>query len=151
MIRRVFMIFAAAMLIALPNVASAMTIEKIVSPSGIEAWLVREKSVPLITLNYAFHGGASQDDADKSGAAHFAADLLDEGAGVGARLTWRLPGPARTGRWPRQPEARPVCGGHRCERRAHYFDLHEPRGLGPDNRWRQHTGAAAERREVNPS
>ena len=61
--------------------ASAMTIEKIVSPSGIEAWLVREKAVPLITLNYAFHGGATQDDADKSGTGHFAADLLDEGAG----------------------------------------------------------------------
>jgi zinc protease len=75
------MFFAAAVLIALPTVASAMTIEKIVSPSGIEAWLVREKSVPLITLNYAFRGGASQDDAGKSGAAHFAADLLDEGAG----------------------------------------------------------------------
>jgi zinc protease len=37
--------------------------------------------VPLITLNYAFRGGTSQDDASKSGAAHFAADLLDEGAG----------------------------------------------------------------------
>ena len=58
-----------------------MTIEQIVSPSGIEAWLVREKSMPLVTLNYSFHGGASQDDADKSGAAHLAADLLDEGAG----------------------------------------------------------------------
>ena len=81
MIRRAYMLFAAAMLIALPDIASAMTIEKIVSPSGIEAWLVREKSVPLITLNYAFHGGASQDDAGKSGAAHFTADLLDEGAG----------------------------------------------------------------------
>jgi len=81
MIRRACMFFAAAVLIALPSVASAMTIEKIVSPSGIEAWLVREKSVPLVTLNYAFRGGASQDDADKSGAAHFAADLLDEGAG----------------------------------------------------------------------
>jgi zinc protease len=81
MIRRACMLFAAAALIALPNVASAVTIEKIVSPSGIEAWLVREKSVPLTTLNYAFRGGTSQDDAGKSGAAHFTADLLDEGAG----------------------------------------------------------------------
>jgi zinc protease len=75
------MVFAAAGLIAATNAASAVTIEKIVSPSGIEAWLVRDKSVPLITMNYAFNGGASQDDADKSGTAHFAADLLDEGAG----------------------------------------------------------------------
>ena len=81
MIRRACTFLAAAVLIAATNAASAVTIEKIVSPSGIEAWLVRDKSVPLITLNYAFNGGASQDDAGKSGAAHFAADLLDEGAG----------------------------------------------------------------------
>ena len=58
-----------------------MTIEKIVSPAGIEAWLVREQTVPLVTLNYAFHGGSSQDEADKSGTANLAADMLDEGAG----------------------------------------------------------------------
>ncbi len=70
-----------AVLIAGSSAASAMSIEKIVSPSGIEAWLVREKAVPLVTLNYAFHGGATQDEADKSGTANLAADLLDEGAG----------------------------------------------------------------------
>ncbi len=63
------------------SAASAMTIEKIVSPSGIHAWLVREHAVPLIALNYAFHGGASQDAAAKGGAASLAANLLDEGAG----------------------------------------------------------------------
>jgi zinc protease len=61
--------------------ASAMNIEKIVSPSGISAWLVRERAVPLVTLNYAFHGGSTQDPADKSGAANLATDTLDEGAG----------------------------------------------------------------------
>ena len=50
--------------------ASAMKIEKIVSPSGIEAWLVREQAVPLVALNYAFHGGSSQDTADKAGIAN---------------------------------------------------------------------------------
>ena len=82
MIRLVASIFfAAAAAIASTNAASAMAIEKIVSPGGIEAWLVREKSLPLVTLNYAFHGGASQDDADKAGTANLTADLLDEGAG----------------------------------------------------------------------
>jgi zinc protease len=71
---------ALALLTAAPA-ASAMQIEKIVSPSGIEAWLVREQTVPLVSLNYIFRGGSSQDDADKSGAANLAADLLDEGAG----------------------------------------------------------------------
>ena len=68
-------------LIGCAGTTSAMTIEKIVSPSGIEAWLVREKAVPLVTLNYAFHGAAAQDEADKAGTANLAADLLDEGAG----------------------------------------------------------------------
>ncbi len=72
---------AALALLAGAPAASAMTIEKIVSPSGITAWLVREHSVPLVALNYAFHGGSAQDEADKSGTANLAADLLDEGAG----------------------------------------------------------------------
>ena len=71
---------ALALLTAAPA-ASAMTIEKIVSPSGIEAWQVRENSVLLVALNYAFHGGSTQDEADKTGTASLAADLLDEGAG----------------------------------------------------------------------
>jgi zinc protease len=68
-------------LFGLAPAASALTIEKVVSPSGIAAWLVREHSAPLVVLNYAFHGGSTQDDADKAGTANFAADLLDEGAG----------------------------------------------------------------------
>jgi len=70
---------AAALLAASP--ASAVTIEKITSPAGIQAWLVREKAVPLIALNYAFRGGSTQDPAEKSGAANLATGLLDEGAG----------------------------------------------------------------------
>src|SRR5471030_552305 len=58
-----------------------MNIETITSPSGIAAWLVREQTVPLVTLSYVFHGGASQDEAEKSGTANLAADMLDEGAG----------------------------------------------------------------------
>jgi zinc protease len=73
--------FAALALLAAAPAASAMTIEKIVSPSGIEAWLVRENSAPLVALNYAFHGGSTQDEADKAGTASLAANLLDEGAG----------------------------------------------------------------------
>lgn len=71
---------ALALTAAVPS-AAAMQIEKIVSPSGIRAWLVRESAVPLVALNYAFHGGSSQDEAGKAGAASLAANLLDEGAG----------------------------------------------------------------------
>jgi zinc protease len=61
--------------------ASAMTIEKITSPSGIDAWLVREQSTPLVALNFAFNSGSSQDAADKAGTANLTGDMLDEGAG----------------------------------------------------------------------
>ena len=61
MIRILSFLFCLVALGAAAENASAMTIEKIVSPSGIEAWLVHENAVPLVTLNYAFHGGASQD------------------------------------------------------------------------------------------
>ena len=57
------------------------TIERVVSPGGIEAWLVREPSVPLIAVDFAFRGGANQDPADKPGVANMVAALLDEGAG----------------------------------------------------------------------
>jgi zinc protease len=67
--------------LALPRSADATTVERIVSPSGIEAWLVREPSVPLIAFDFAFKGGATQDPVDKAGVATMTAALLDEGAG----------------------------------------------------------------------
>ncbi|MBS0245534.1 MAG: insulinase family protein [Proteobacteria bacterium] len=74
---------AGALLLALVQAApsSAMTIEKVVSPKGITFWLVREKAVPLVALNYAFKGGATQDPVGKGGTANLVGDTLDEGAG----------------------------------------------------------------------
>jgi len=70
----------AALLASQPS--QAMTkIERVVSPGGIEAWLVREPSIPLIALEFSFRGGASQDPVDKPGTAYMAASALDEGAG----------------------------------------------------------------------
>jgi zinc protease len=71
----------AGMLAAAPLGAHATTVERIVSPRGIPAWLVREPSVRLIAVNFAFRGGANQDPADKAGLATMTASLLDEGAG----------------------------------------------------------------------
>ena len=73
--------FVTFVFVALAGAAQAMTIEPIVSPSGIKAWLVREQATPLVALNFAFHGGSSQDSAEKIGTANLAGDLIDEGAG----------------------------------------------------------------------
>jgi zinc protease len=72
--------------------AAAMTIEKVVSPGGIEAWVVRDKAVPVIAVEFAIAGSADQDPADKPGVANMATSLLDEGAGPfdGAEFHARL-------------------------------------------------------------
>jgi zinc protease len=62
-------------------VAGATTIERVVSPGGIEAWLVHERAVPLIAVELAFTGGAVQDPSGKAGTASLTASLLDAGAG----------------------------------------------------------------------
>ena len=61
--------------------ALATTIERVVSPGGIEAWLVHEPAVPLIAIDFAFIGGAVQDSAGKGGTAQLVASLLDDGVG----------------------------------------------------------------------
>ena len=61
--------------------ASATTIERVTSAGGIEAWLVHERAVPLIAVEFAFAGGAVQDSAGKAGTAALTASLLDSGAG----------------------------------------------------------------------
>jgi zinc protease len=59
----------------------AATVQTIVTPGGIEAWLVEDYAVPLVALEFAFTGGAAQDPAGKPGTATLLAGLLDEGAG----------------------------------------------------------------------
>ena len=70
------------MTIALATVpARAVGIQEIVSPGGIKAWLVEDYTVPVVSMNIAFRGGAAQDPEDKPGLAHLMSGLLDEGAG----------------------------------------------------------------------
>mgnify|MGYP005815917005 CR=1 FL=1 len=61
--------------------AQAMKIERVVSPGGIEAWLVQEDEVPVIVMNVSWEGGSASDPKGKEGLANFVSGLLDEGAG----------------------------------------------------------------------
>ena len=80
--RRAAMALTAALVIALGvQPARATTIERVVSPGGIEAWLVRDSAVPMIAVEFGFLGGANQDPATKPGVASLTAALIDEGAG----------------------------------------------------------------------
>ena len=60
----------AVMTIALVSVrlpARAATVQEITSPGGIKAWLVEDYTVPIVTMNIAFRGGAAQDPVGKAG------------------------------------------------------------------------------------
>lgn len=62
--------------------ARAMDVQRVVSPGGIEAWLVEDHSNPLIALDVVFSGaGAAADPAEKHGLAEFTSSVIDEGAG----------------------------------------------------------------------
>ncbi|HEX7968020.1 MAG TPA: pitrilysin family protein [Stellaceae bacterium] len=70
----------ALLLVAIPAQA-ANKIEEVRSASGITAWLVEDHSLPVVTLDVSFRGGAALDPADKAGLAMLTSNLLDEGAG----------------------------------------------------------------------
>ena len=75
------MALVVAALVALCVPASATKIERVVSPGGIEFWFVRDGTVPLVSIEFAFRGGATQDPDDKAGLAEMTVSTLDEGAG----------------------------------------------------------------------
>ncbi|MFN3461889.1 MAG: M16 family metallopeptidase [Oceanibaculum sp.] len=78
---RLFLLLPLLALIAVASPAHAIDIQRVVSPGGIEAWLVEDRSNPIIALEVGFRGGAVADPAGKEGLASMTAGLLTEGAG----------------------------------------------------------------------
>ncbi|MGE4221424.1 MAG: M16 family metallopeptidase, partial [Alphaproteobacteria bacterium] len=61
--------------------ANATQVERVRSPGGIEAWLVRDPSVPLLSVEFSFRGGSALDPQGREGLSGMTAALIDEGAG----------------------------------------------------------------------
>jgi zinc protease len=61
--------------------AGAVTITPVTSVGGMTAWLVEDHTLPVVSVDLAFRGGASLDPSGKAGLATLTMDLLDEGAG----------------------------------------------------------------------
>jgi zinc protease len=59
----------------------ASQIQKVRAACGVEAWLIEDHSIQVISLAFGFSGGATQDSAAKSGVSAMLAGLLDKGAG----------------------------------------------------------------------
>ena len=73
------LLFAAVLMLASSS-AWAVDVNRVVSPGGIEAWLVEDHANPLLAMTFAFAGGAELDPAGKEGLANLAASTMDEGA-----------------------------------------------------------------------
>lgn len=72
----------AAVLAWLPAVrAEAIDIKEVTTPLGIKAWLVEDKSTPVVALSFSFAGGTASDPAGQSGVTDLMATLLTDGAG----------------------------------------------------------------------
>ena len=69
----------APLFLALPG--HAVEFQDITSPAGIEAWLVEDYAVPIVTIRFAFEGGTTQDPEGKEGLTNLLTTLFDEGAG----------------------------------------------------------------------
>ncbi|MDJ0945830.1 MAG: pitrilysin family protein [Kiloniellales bacterium] len=62
--------------------AKAVEVQRVVSPGGIEAWLVEDHSNPIIAVELAFRDGGSVIDPEgREGLANMVSGLIDEGAG----------------------------------------------------------------------
>jgi zinc protease len=61
--------------------AQAFTIDEVTSPGGIKAWLVQDRTIPLIAMSFSFRGGSTLDPPGKEGATNFITGMMDEGAG----------------------------------------------------------------------
>jgi zinc protease len=80
--RRAFFILALiALVMSAAPARAAVEVQEVTSPGGIKAWLVEDRSMPLIAVGVGFHGGSTLDPAGKEGLAMFVSGLLDEGAG----------------------------------------------------------------------
>lgn len=77
---RLLLSLALALGLATPALAT-IDIQPVTSPQGRSAWLVEEHSIPFVSIEVIFAGGASVDPADRAGAVALMTALLNEGAG----------------------------------------------------------------------
>lgn len=75
---RIFAVFLLVLLVPLPALAQ---VKEVVSRSGVRAWLIEDHTLPLVSMSFAFEGGAAIDPVGKEGLSTLLAATMDEGAG----------------------------------------------------------------------
>ncbi|WP_229447796.1 pitrilysin family protein [Nitratireductor sp. B36] len=70
-----------ALILVVVPAQAAVQIQDVTSQKGIEAWLVEDHSLPIISFQFSFKSGSAQDPEGKEGLANLMTSLFDEGAG----------------------------------------------------------------------
>lgn len=79
MMRKLYLALLLCLFLVSP--AHAIEVQRVISKGGIEAWLIEDHTLPILSINFSFDGGSALDPAAKPGVADFTASMLDEGAG----------------------------------------------------------------------
>ena len=74
--------FVLVFALATPSARAAVDVERVVSPGGIEAWLVENHANPILSMTLAFRGGSAVlDTATRPGTTELLSGMMNEGAG----------------------------------------------------------------------
>src|SRR3954465_3282707 len=65
----------------LASPACPREVKEVTTPLGIKAWLVEDKSTPVVALSFSFASGSARDAETQKGVTSLAAPLLTDGAG----------------------------------------------------------------------
>jgi zinc protease len=77
--RLALLVACAVGLMAAP--AGAVEVKEITTPLGLKAWLVEDRSTPVVALSFSFAGGSASEPDNQKGVSSLAAILLTDGAG----------------------------------------------------------------------
>ena len=61
--------------------AGAVEVKEVTTPLGLKAWLVEDRSTPVVALSFSFAGGSASEPEYQKGVSELAAILLTDGAG----------------------------------------------------------------------
>jgi len=79
---KIILLFSVLLSLSFPVQAAILDIQTVTSPKGIKAWLVEDKTIPVISLRFMFKGAGAVNDPDsKQGMSQVLSNMLDEGAG----------------------------------------------------------------------
>jgi zinc protease len=72
---------AGLLTVAMAPAAGAVDIREVTTPLGIKAWLVQDKSAPVVALSFSFDGGSATELEARKGVTNLMSIMLTDGAG----------------------------------------------------------------------